>query len=129
MPIRHMVAVAPRSPIGYNEPRVAYSLKGVAVAPRSPIGYNIRRARVCGFLVAVAPRSPIGYNHAQRRGLAYIVAVAPRSPIGYNRYRIVQEGVRYASCRRKRRKTGDLDADFMLDKPVFTRKAFVLRWL
>ena len=56
----------------------------VAVAPRSPIGYNRARPHPLHQLVAVAPRSPIGYNATAASKARSMVAVAPRSPIGYN---------------------------------------------
>ena len=60
------------------------SAQRVAVAPRSPIGYNRSQHLPRRHHVAVAPRSPIGYNSNMDTGFTHAVAVAPRSPIGYN---------------------------------------------
>ena len=103
----HVVAVSPRSPIGYNSGRRRSSGHLVAVSPRSPIGYNSNRIAPDDQIVAVSPRSPIGYNlgtvvhpalqqlrlapdlpsatmRASVSSSSHPVAVSPRSPIGYN---------------------------------------------
>ncbi len=101
----YLVAVAPRSPIGYTArvrqldrhpscgcPPISHRLhfgdrpgtwEEVAVAPRSPIGYTPHPSASAAGRVAVAPRSPIGYTAAGDEQQRLGVAVAPRSPIGY----------------------------------------------
>ena len=106
------VAVAPRSPIGYNSmpasaPPRRIELRLLPDLPSAIMSYRDRliAIRVLRLLpdlpsaiirsayrshliaiVAVAPRSPIGYNMQQSHRIdrALCVAVAPRSPIGYN---------------------------------------------
>ena len=99
-----IVAVAPRSPIGYNSRDWKKEPVSLRLLPDLPSA-TIKTAGCSRALVAVAPRSPIGYNYRirstlrsscgcspishrlqyrRRHNAEGAVAVAPRSPIGYN---------------------------------------------
>ena len=57
------VAVAPRSPIGYNIVIYRYPVHEVAVAPRSPIGYNSQRVVAVVTALRLLPDLPSAIIH------------------------------------------------------------------